>query len=81
MDLSTWSSRSTRITHCLSHHQYPNLQQDWEAYSVEENLPFLPTANLEAPAVIKMAWPLGLFAFGTLQALQKVGAWDGMMVP
>ena len=34
-DISLWSSKEWRISHCLSHHLYPNTIWDMEMYSFE----------------------------------------------
>ncbi|XP_015597306.1 cytochrome b5-related protein [Cephus cinctus] len=45
MDLCLMSSNDWRITHVLSHHLYPNTIWDYEVYSVEPFLSWLPLKN------------------------------------
>eukprot|EP00944_MAST-04C_sp_MAST-4C-sp1_P011684 g11684.t1 len=80
VDLTYWSSRQTRITHCLSHHQYTNLHQDWEVTSIEHVFPFLPggvfkeDSQMETRSGLKKAWQWnGLTAaFAFRPALSKI---------
>ena len=80
VDLTYWSSRMTRITHCLSHHQYTNLHQDWEATSIEHVFPFLPggvftdDSQMETRKGMKKFWQWnGLSAaFAFQPALTKI---------
>ena len=75
VDLTTWSSRTTRITHCLSHHQYPNMHQDWEASSIEKVFPFLPDSRgnqLEVPKKLKKSWVIFLAVTAWHTALNKL---------
>lgn len=80
IDLTYWSSRQTRITHCLSHHQYTNLHQDWEVTSIEHVFPFLPggvfkeDSQMETRSGMKKAWQWnGLTAaFAFRPALSKL---------
>lgn len=41
-DLSVMSSKDWRITHVMSHHSYPNTLWDYEMYSAEPFLQYLP---------------------------------------
>ena len=79
VDLTYWSSRQTRITHCLSHHQYTNLHQDWEVTSIEHVFPFpggvfKEDSQMETRSGLKKAWQWnGLTAaFAFRPALSKV---------
>lgn len=74
VDLTTWSSRTTRITHVLSHHQYPNLHQDWEVTSIEKAFSFMPDSidSNQTSNVLGRSWPLLLAATAWQTALRKL---------
>ena len=74
LDLTTWSSRTTRITHCLSHHQYPNMHQDWEVTSIEKSLSFLPDSidSNRTPAFMSSYGLLVIGATAWMTALKKL---------
>jgi hypothetical protein len=82
VDLTYWSSRKTRITHCLSHHQYTNLHQDWEVTSIEHIFPFLPggvfknDSQMETKPGMKKFWQWnGLSAIFAFQPALKKLKW------
>lgn len=67
-DLSTLSSKDWRITHVMSHHTYPNTLWDFEIYSVEPYLFWLPDPKksllkgIISQLISPIIWALAFYA-------------------
>lgn len=67
-DLSTLSSKDWRITHAMSHHIYPNTLWDFEIYSLEPYLFWLPDPKksllkgIISQLISPIIWALAFYA-------------------